>query len=63
MDTFTFDPHKGMTLEQVKQRCRELSRALTQWQMIALLAYEGKTDELPERDKQALQRLKAAYED
>lgn len=61
MATFTLDPWKDKTPEQLKDDCRRLSRALHQWQFIAVGLFMGE-DLLPEQ-KQKVEKLIAAYAD
>jgi hypothetical protein len=60
--TITIDAYDGWTTEQLKKRCRELCRALHEWEMIALNVYEGNFDSLPEDLRKKLLGLQAAYD-
>ena len=40
MTTFVFDPHAGMTVDQIKQRCRELVRAVDRYGLIIAMLVE-----------------------
>lgn len=63
MTTFKIDPYKGMTDDELRARCRALSRAVHRWEIIALSLYEGWFDELDADKKQAVINLHKAYAD
>jgi len=57
------DAYAGKSREELKQHCRNLSRAVDEWQMIALqLAEHGKDDLSPE-DRNRVETLIEAYRD
>lgn len=60
---FTSDPYAGWTENNLRKRCRELSRAVSRWQMIALVAAYDGIGALTEGDRAALEKLKQAYSD
>lgn len=61
MATYTFDAWKDKSPEELKADCRRLSRALLEWQNIALHLAGG--DELSDDQRQKLQNLIAAWQD
>lgn len=61
MATFVFDAWKDKTPEQLKDDCLRLSRALYQWQLIAVGLFLG--EDLSPEQKQKVQRLIDAYAD
>lgn len=62
MATFTLpDPYEGKTLDEMKRRARDLCRALSRWQHIAMCLSDGKP--LPVEWQEEVRRHIAAYED
>jgi predicted nucleotidyltransferase len=64
MATFTLDPYEGKTLDEMKDRARELVRAVSRWQMTAVvLASRHGTDGLGAERAEEVNRLIEAYKD
>lgn len=63
MTEFVFDPYKNMTVEELKDRCRRLSRAYWHYQQIILILVERGLDALPPDWKEEVQSLQRAYSD
>ena len=61
MATITIDAYKGWTVAQLKRRCRELCRAVSNDEMIILKLAHGGTLSPVERER--VSRLKQAYEE
>lgn len=59
----TLDPWAKKTRPELKRRCGQLSRALGQWQRIAMVMAEGGKDSLPPEWRKELDDLIAAYKD
>lgn len=59
----TLDPYARKTREELKRRCRELCRALDEWQTIAMIISERGRDGLEYEQRANLDRLIEAYRD
>lgn len=59
------DPYEGMTAEQLKNRCKKLARAYSEWQMIAvnLAATPGALERLHPEHRTRVQLLMDTYSD
>lgn len=66
MPSFTLpDPYEGWSVKQLKQRCRDLCRAVDTYQHMAMAMSEvpGSLDKLDPEDRKTVERLVEAYKD
>jgi hypothetical protein len=66
MPSFTIDIYKDWTNEQLRTRCRELSRAVSRYELtIAMMAEYGPEmlDKLPAEFRDRAKQLNEAYRD
>lgn len=61
--SISLDAYAGKTREELKERCRELVRAVSDWQMIAMGLHEYGRSGLSEDDLAKLDRLIEGYRD
>lgn len=61
--SISLDAYAGKTREELKERCRDLVRAVDDWQMIAMHLHEYGRTGLSQDDKDKLDRLIEAYRD
>ncbi len=61
--SFSLDPYAGKSRDDLKDHCRNLCSALTDWQQIAMLLHEGGKVSLSSEQREMVERLIEAYRD
>lgn len=61
--SISLDAYAGKSRGELKEHCRELCRALVDWQMIAMQCYELGRNGLSEEDRIKVETLISAYSD